>query len=262
MKMAEPMTELAKEFLEMNNFIVRKETKFFKEGMYYNETHGTAGDIDIIAVRKDNLKFENEVIKNQIVAEVKSFDLSNMTQLKEVYEDKFKFIENSSNWNQLTHFFSSKKFDRIIFCFSVSNGMREKAKKYKIKIITAGQIIKHFFKIRSKDPGKWTHYPEWYNFFLIRAVHNYVNNPNYYDDKLLLKDILDIEPMGDSYGRNRFNEYNGEIMGDFIYYDEIVIEKMMKCSPEWFLDTALRVCKEKNKAYLVKKIKKTLENVS
>ena len=44
--MSDPTTELAREFLEFKNYIVKKETKFYKN----RKIKGTLGDIDIIAV--------------------------------------------------------------------------------------------------------------------------------------------------------------------------------------------------------------------
>lgn len=44
--MADPTTELAKELLEFHDYLVRKETKFYKS----RKLKGTASDIDIIAI--------------------------------------------------------------------------------------------------------------------------------------------------------------------------------------------------------------------
>lgn len=45
--MADPMTDLASEFLYLNKFHVSTEVKFYKN----KEQKGTNGDIDIIAAR-------------------------------------------------------------------------------------------------------------------------------------------------------------------------------------------------------------------
>ena len=50
--MADPTTELAREFLEFNNYLVRKETKFYRN----KGQTGTASDIDIIATSPRGMK--------------------------------------------------------------------------------------------------------------------------------------------------------------------------------------------------------------
>ena len=61
--MADPTTELAKEFLEFNNYLVRKETKFYRN----KELKGTASDIDIMRVHRSNMmtKETREEVKEQ-----------------------------------------------------------------------------------------------------------------------------------------------------------------------------------------------------
>jgi len=67
--MADPTTELAREFLEFNNYLVRKETKFYKN----KDLKGTASDIDITTTRAINARELG--LKKDIVAEAKNWKL-------------------------------------------------------------------------------------------------------------------------------------------------------------------------------------------
>jgi len=61
--MADPTTELAKEFLEFNDYLVRKETKFQKN----KKLQGTPSDIDIIATRPNIKKIGELELRENII---------------------------------------------------------------------------------------------------------------------------------------------------------------------------------------------------
>ena len=88
--MADPTTELAKEFLEFNDYLVRKETKFQKN----KNLQGTPSDIDIIATRPTRKQLGEFELRENIVGEAKNWTIDAKEILDEVYSDKFRFIDN------------------------------------------------------------------------------------------------------------------------------------------------------------------------
>jgi len=229
--MSDPTTELSREFLEFNNYIVKKETKFYKNP----ELKGTPGDIDILAVSSSDTKFREFKLNKNIVAEVKNWPVMTKKSFKEIYDDKFKFINNEKiGWKQLKHYISEKNFDRILFCFGTTREVYEYALyDYKVRIITTGFIIKKFCEIYSNDFSD-TYYPEAYQFSLIRSVMKYLYDSHRFKDKLLLKDLVAIDPENEPRYCNHFNNRNSEFMADFLYFDNDRLIELMKKEPEWF----------------------------
>ena len=113
--LADPTTELTKEFLETNNYTVRKETKFQKN----KKLQGTPSDIDILAISPKGIQTPDLQLGECIVGEVKNWSITKRTKLDEVYKDKFHFIDSQPKlaWQQLRDLVPTKKFDRVIFCF-------------------------------------------------------------------------------------------------------------------------------------------------
>lgn len=90
--MADPTTELAKEFLEFHDYLVRKETKFFQS----RKLKGTASDIDIIAIRPRKTKIGDLELEANIIAEVKNWQIMKEDTLDGIYEKKFEFIDKKT----------------------------------------------------------------------------------------------------------------------------------------------------------------------
>lgn len=155
--MADPTTELAKEFLELNDYLVRTETKFYKN----KELKGTASDIDIIATRPKGMKIGELELKENIIAEVKNWQIMKRKTLDKIYKNKFKHIDNRAvSWKQLRKYISSKIFDKVLFCLATTEDVYDYAiKKYEIKVITTGFIVRQIARF-FKERGKWTYYPE------------------------------------------------------------------------------------------------------
>lgn len=115
--MADPTTELASEFLELNNYLVRKETKFYKN----KEQKGTASDIDIIATAPQGVKLDNITFKENIVAEAKNWEVMSKKTLDQIYKRKFKYIDKDEiSWPQLRKYISTKSFDKVLFCLATT----------------------------------------------------------------------------------------------------------------------------------------------
>ena len=237
--MADPTTELAKEFLEFHDYSVRKETKFYKS----KDRKGTPSDIDIIATSPRETEFEELTLKENIIAEVKNWQITKKERLDDVYEDKFAFIDNEPRiaWKQLKRYVSSRRFDRVIFCLATTENVYNRAlKKYRIKIITTGFIIKQIAELFKGREKRWSYYPERYNYNLIRAIMHYLYNCYKWKDKLRLEDLVWINSEDEPRYRNRFVEVNSRFFENFVLYQSSgevlinLISRLAKEDPGWF----------------------------
>ncbi len=256
--MADPTTELAKEFLEFNNYLVRKETKFYKN----KQMKGTASDIDIIATNPRGIKIGDLELKANIIAEVKSWAILKRKTLDRIYKDKFKHIDNPAiSWRQLRKYIPSKIFDKLVFCLATTEDVYQYAMKtYEIKILTTGFIIKQIARFFKDSPRNWTYYPEWYNYNIIKSIMYYLFNSHMrrgnLKDKLALEDIVWIDPKKEGRYRNRFVEGNSTFLEDLIYFQTSgeafsnLIKRFAEEYPSWF-KSELRSNK-KFWAYLIK----------
>ncbi len=215
--MADPTTELAREFLEFNNYLVRKETKFQRT----KKLEGTPSDIDIIAISPKGIKVDELELKENTIAEVKNWQVTAKETLDDIYRDKFKFIDIQPkiSWKQLKKYLPSRSFDKVIFCLATTEEVYKYAlEKYGIKIITTGFIIKHITRLFKESPRRWTYYPEQYNYNIVRSIMYYLYNCYKWKDKLTLEDLVWIEPKKEPRYRNNFVELNSKILEDFVYF--------------------------------------------
>jgi len=257
--MADPVTELAKEFLELNNYIVRKETKFYKDKV----AKGTASDIDIIAIGRTGISVGGNELKENIVAEVKTGVFDKKEWIDDVYDNKFKHIENPnvSFW-QLEKYIprrelESGNFDKVLFCTATTDTVYNYALTKGIKIVTAGFMIKEIAN-HFKNSKRWTYYPEWYNYSLIRTIVNYLVFSDTYKDKLKLEDIIWIDPEKKrSKIRNRFVKLNSSFFEKFVWNQtdaDVLAKLIIKLAKEgdrlWFKE--LLQSDSKFWAYLMK----------
>jgi len=214
--MADPTTELAKEFLEFNDYIVRKETKFQKN----KKLQGTPSDIDIIATRPTSKKIGELELRENIIGEVKNWIIDTKDILDDVYNDKFKFIDNypEESWKQLRKWIWSKKFDRVVFCFATTEEVFNHAfEKHNIKIVTAGFMIKKLALFFKESKRSRSYYPEQYNYNSVRTIMRYLYSCHRWKDKLTLEDLVWIDPEEEPRYRNSFVEINSEILENLIY---------------------------------------------
>ena len=86
--MADPTTELTKEFLEMNSYLVRKETKF-QNKIKDDELYGTCSDIDILATSQLGLHMGDFQLSKVIIGEVKNYSIMNKGAIKDIIDNKF-----------------------------------------------------------------------------------------------------------------------------------------------------------------------------
>lgn len=85
--MADPVTELAKVFLECEGYVVRKETKFHRNRV----AEGTASDIDIVAIGQKGIAVDGVKLKESMVAEVKSWEFMENGRV-DIYAIAFKAL--------------------------------------------------------------------------------------------------------------------------------------------------------------------------
>lgn len=233
--LADPTTELAKEFLEFHDYLVRKETKFYKS----KDMKGTPSDIDIIAISPRETKIGDLMLKENVIAEVKNWQIKKEETLDDIYENKFKFIddERQASWKQLKKYLPSRRFDKAIFCLATTEDVYDHAwRKYNIKIITTGFMIKRiaqFFK--EEERRRWSYFPERYNYNIIRSIMYYLYNCYKWKDKLTLEDLVWIDPEEEPRYRNQFVKLNSKFFEEFIYnqtYNGVLISLINRLAEE------------------------------
>lgn len=195
---------------------------------------------DIIATRSINTKEPG--LKKDVIAEAKNWEVTNRKTLDRIYKNRFKYIDDYGiSWQQLEAYISTKRFDRVLFCLATTKDVYDYAwKKYKIKIITTGFMIKHLAKAFKEKTRRWTYYPEWYNYNMIKCIIYYLFDCYMWKDRLTLGDLVWINPKKESYYRNRFVEINSEFFEEFIYRQspprEVLsnlIERLAEEHPTW-----------------------------
>jgi len=237
--MADPTTELAREFLEFHNYLVRKETKFYKS----KEQKGTPSDIDIIAISPCETIIGELKLRQIIIAEVKNWQVVNKDTLDAIYEDKFQFLDDepAASWKQLKKYIPQRRFDKVLFCLATTEDVYNYAwKKYRIKIVTTGFIIKQIAELFKERERRWSYYPERYNYNVIRSLMYYLYNCYKWKDKLTLQDLVWIDPVEEPRYRNQFMELNGKFFEEFVYHQTNrkvlinLINRLTKDDPRWF----------------------------
>jgi len=242
--MADPTTELAREFLEFNHYLVRTETKFYRN----KKLKGTPSDIDIIATRSKRTRIDELELKRNIIGEVKNWQIMKEGTVDRIYRNKFRHVDDPKiSWQQLRNYIPSRIFDKVLFCLATTEDVYNHALvKYKIKIITTGFIIKQIANFFKESPRRWSYYPEWYNYNIIKSIMYYLFNSHMkrgrWKDKLTLEDLVWINPEEDPQYRNRFVEGNSKFLEDFIYYQtsgevfSILIRRFAQGYQKWFKD--------------------------
>ena len=237
--MADPTTELAKEFLEMNNYLVRKETKFYKN----KELKCTASDIDIIATRPKGIRIGDLKLQKNIIGEVKSGEVTKRRQFDEIYEDKFKFIDDEPeiSWEQLKEHISGRAFDKALFCLTTTKDVYDYAQEeYETKIITTGFIIKNMADFFKNSEKSWSYYPEWHNYNILKSIMYYLYSSYKWKDRLTLEDLVWIDPEAEPRYRNQFVDVNSKFLEGIIYNQTSgkafvnLINRLAKEDPGWF----------------------------
>ena len=141
-----------KEYLELQNFIVKTEEK-------YKKRIGWA-DIDIIAV-----KIENNKITKLIVGEVKS-ERQTVNEIQEIDQEKF---ENEHVKKKLKGLFGSVEYEKCLYCWSwVPKGI-ETAKKLGITPVSFNEIVDFMLK-KVKEKKGWFYWNDYPNLMLLQFL--------------------------------------------------------------------------------------------
>jgi hypothetical protein len=165
--LAEPVTELAKEFLELLNYSVRKDTKFYKNAAL----SGTASDVDIIAIHPTGVKLNGIELGRNIVGEAKNYEIWDKEDIDDIYSEKFRYADDPAIGGvQLKRFFNGG-FDKVLFCLGTRDPLPKYAlDTYGIKILTSGLIVREIARSFRESPKRWSYYPEWYNYNMISRL--------------------------------------------------------------------------------------------
>lgn len=154
-----------KEYLELQGFIVRTETKYpIKKKDVRGTLRTSWGDIDILASKiKDNEVFE------LIVGEVKAFSQTEKT-IKKIDEEKY---ENQFIKQQLKELFGSTNYRKYLYCWSWKPKTREYANKLGITPISFKEMVNYMLKIVKEHKG-WLYLRDYPNLMLLQfLVTNY-----------------------------------------------------------------------------------------
>lgn len=264
MEMPDAMTQLAKEFLELNHYIVSTNIKIPKS------KNQTESDVDIIASSNKGSKTladEFDLKYKTIIGEVKNYSISSGKTLTEVYYSKFKHVEeNPFSRNRIKEYVRlSHKFDKVLFCKDIKPSVLKYAKKHKIKIITAVQMISYMARhykglITNNAKRSHTYYPEWYNYNTLRILMDALADPSYYRDRLHLKDLvlLDFDTQGST--RSGFIHQNQSFLEGFSYHakQDVILKNLITRLYENYPRAIIDILKSNNKLWndLIKRTRK------
>jgi len=246
------MTQLAKEFLRIQGFVVDINTKIPKKG---RGNKSTDSDVDIIAYRYKTEALEPETedcfktfkLNNCVVGEVKSFDAYKGT-VKEVRDHKF------GKWNgkNIKHRINYNVNDRVLFCRNASKTAKEFAENNDIKIITAAEIINAMgYRITNKHKKRHTYDPELPIYSALRDVMYFLSENQGKKRKKsneMLSDKIFNDLLLDKKG---FLKKNSKELWDLIYSSnmmwEIIFNEMAKKSEDrrWLAGKVLNLLNNK-----------------
>ena len=206
--MGDAITGLAREFLEFNYYFV-KEFVVLDEDSYIQKGFEGVAIVDVIATSLKGADFGEFKLGKEVVAGVKNWNFNDKRQVDQMYEAKLKLVDKFDiSWKDLNKWISSKKFDKVLFCSAATTEVCDYAlKKYGIRIITTGFIIKQFCKMIKDTKAREgkdfifiegvkqvqihaAYYPDAVNYGRISAIIDYLNSPHKYKDKLAAEDFL------------------------------------------------------------------------
>jgi len=152
---------LVKEFLELQDFVVRTETKFPILKRDKNGIMRTSwGDIDILAYRiKDNM------IAEVIVGEVKGESKSEK-EILEIIEDKF---ENKHVKKWLQGLIGLSEYKKYLYCWSWTSKRREFANQNGITPVSFSEIIDSLVNKVEEHEG-WIYLNDFPNLMLLQFL--------------------------------------------------------------------------------------------
>ena len=157
---------LVKEYLELQGFFVKTETKYPILG---KDTLGRSkknwGDIDIIAT-KASPNSDTDIL----VAEVKA-ETQTAKTIKEIANQKF---NNNFVTDKLTEIIGQKAFKKYLFCWSCKSEDRQVANKMGIMVKSYSEIIDEMLNIIKNKEG-WSYEKDFPNLMLLQ----YLNDKGY-----------------------------------------------------------------------------------
>ena len=190
--MEEPMTQLVKEFLEVNDYLVRVNTKIDKG-------QRTMSDIDILAHRiKTKRKIQYIPLNDSIIGEVKNYRIikKGTWGFENIYKKAFEVFEHEENVNIMGHIVPIKDAERVLFCFSATTDTLETAEIKKITIISASYMVKnligHINSNLKENKNSWAYYPGWPIYSFLRHLIDLLSTTNTYagKDRLLIENLI------------------------------------------------------------------------
>jgi len=152
--MPEYYVSLVKEYLEMQGFIVKTETKYKKEKNW--------GDIDILAI-----KIKNGKIVEFIVGEVKG-EYKTPKEVRKINEEKF---ENPFVKQKLKELFGSTKYKKYLYCWSWTSKSIETAKELGITPVSFTEIINYMLE-KVKEHKGWFYINDYPNLMLLQFLQS------------------------------------------------------------------------------------------
>jgi len=157
---------LAKEYLEMQGFLVRTETKYEKREKDKRGIERTSWpDIDILAAKIKG----NEVVQT-IIGEVKG-ESQTEQEVKDIYEKNF---DNPFVKRKLEDLIGSVSPEKWLFCFSWGQKERKFAEKLGIKAISMSEMISYLVKELKKHKG-WFYERDSPNLMLLQFLRQEPN---------------------------------------------------------------------------------------
>jgi Holliday junction resolvase-like predicted endonuclease len=159
---------LVKEYLELNGFIVKAETKYLinekdSKGFFRKSW----GDIDIIAtkVKPDNTM---EIRVGEVKAEGQ-----NEKGIREISTYKF---ENPHVKKKIAELFGSNTYDKFLYCWNCKTENIQVAKSLGITVVPFSTIVNYMIETIQKKQG-WFYEKDFPNLMLIQYLKdkNYLN---------------------------------------------------------------------------------------
>jgi len=152
---------LVKEHLELQDFIVRTETKYkIRKKDSRGILRTSWGDIDILAV-----KIEDNKISELIVGEVKA-EAQTEKEIQEIDVDKF---ENKYVKQRLKELFGSSRHKKCLYCWSWEPKTRKFAEKLGIIPVSFREIINYLLKKVEEHKG-WLYLKDYPNLMLLQFL--------------------------------------------------------------------------------------------
>jgi hypothetical protein len=152
---------LVKEYLELQNFVVRTETKFkIRKKDKRGIMRTSWGDIDILAI-----KIQDGKIIEVIVGEVKG-EYQTEKNMQGIIEDKF---ENKHVIKRLQGLIGSSEYTKYLYCWSWTPKRREFAKQNGITPVSFSEIIDSLENKVDEHEG-WMYLKDFPNLMLLQFL--------------------------------------------------------------------------------------------